>query len=112
MTDTAAPTPITDERAELIGNRWEGSNGTVRYYINDWPALVGLDIERYKSGNICSATYQGQALSNARAGRLLAGKLYIEGGRVYSTIDWDAARLEKPALRSLVVAEINRRQEV
>lgn len=107
---TATQTPITDEQAALVGKRWEGRNGAIRYYINDWAALVGLEIDRYKSGNICGASYRGEPLSNGKAGRLLTGKLWIEGGKLYSTIDWDDARIEEPALRALVVAEIARRQ--
>jgi hypothetical protein len=106
---TADPTPIPDEHAALIGRRWE-RNGTVRYYINDWHTLVGLDVEFYGTGNVRSATFQGEPVSNTKATRLLGGRLWIEDGAVYSTIDWEAARLNKPKLRTLVVEEIARRQ--
>jgi DNA-binding transcriptional regulator YiaG len=52
-----------------------GSDET-RVYINDWAKMAGLLSDRYKTGNIREATLNGQHISNTRAGRVLAAKVY------------------------------------
>lgn len=39
---------------EAIGKKWSKSNGEVRYYVNDWKALIGLEVTYYKTGNVAS----------------------------------------------------------
>ncbi|WP_163275312.1 hypothetical protein [Cellulomonas iranensis] len=100
-------TLITDQQAALVAKRWEGRDGTVRYYIEDWATLVGVELGRYKNGGIRWATYRGQGISNTKVSRLLAGRLWIENGKVYSTIDWNGAGVEKPeSLRTLVLEAV------
>lgn len=36
-----------------IGKRWEPRSGQARYYVNDWEQMIGLHVERYKTGNVC-----------------------------------------------------------
>lgn len=52
------------------GNRWQ-RNGKDRVYINDWAAFAGIETTRYNTGNISSASYQGEGVSNSQAGKLL-----------------------------------------
>lgn len=54
------------------GSEWtHPGTGEIRIYINDWPALIGLDVNRYGTGNISSATLDGERISNARARDIL-----------------------------------------
>jgi hypothetical protein len=78
---------FTAEQIEAIGgNRWTKA-GKDRVYLNDnvWAPIIGLDIQRYKSGNIQYAELNGTKLSNARAARLLACKVYWEAGTIHIT---------------------------
>ncbi len=59
-----------DTMTAIGGSRWT-RNGHDRVYLNEWADLAGLEISRYKSGNIWSAAYQGDTISNSQAGKLL-----------------------------------------
>ncbi|TGB14592.1 hypothetical protein [Streptomyces palmae] len=52
------------------GNRWQ-RNGMDRVYINTWPEFAGIETTRYNTGNISSASYQGESISNSQAYKLL-----------------------------------------
>jgi len=70
----------TEEKLEALGiSAWE-KNGMRRYYINadKVEAVFGLEIGRYNTGNICSARLNGEHISNTKAGRLLARKIYFD----------------------------------
>ena len=76
---------ITNEVLSKIGKAWtHPKTGEVRYYIdNDTAAEIGgLEIERYKTGNISDAWYKGKKISNSEAKRML-GYIY----KVYCTED-------------------------
>jgi len=83
-------TPITEERAALVGRRWQGKGGCVRFYVNGWARLAGLRV------------------GDARP----VGEVWIADGRVHSTVDWTGAGLPDPNLPALVAAEIARRAGV
>lgn len=61
-------------------NRWTKklSNGKVmdRLYIK--PEYLGLELTRYKSGNISSATFNGERISNSEARRIEGTKCYVD----------------------------------
>lgn len=61
-------------------NRWTKklSNGKVmdRLYIK--PEYLGLELTRYKSGNISSAKFKGEAISNSEARRIEGTKCYVD----------------------------------
>ena len=73
------------EELEKLGfNHWE--KGTFnRLYIN--ATFIGLECEYYKTGNIASATFNGERISNSQGYRYKAAKTYIdvETEKVYST---------------------------
>lgn len=60
-------------------NAWiNPRNGEVRYYINGfWYDMLGLELQRYKTGNISYASIDGEKIANGRAGRL-SGKLWAD----------------------------------
>src|SRR5690349_1689450 len=67
---TTKPVVISVETLTAIGgSRWTKA-GHDRVYINAWAALAGLETTRYNTGNISSATYQGEDISNSQAYKL------------------------------------------
>lgn len=81
---------ITAENLEAIGGRRWTKNGHDRVYFNNWPELIGLEINRYRTGNISCAFLDGEQISNRQAGLLLnmINKVYwdIQAGRL--CIQW------------------------
>lgn len=53
------------------GRLWE-KGSMRRVYFNDLEALMGLSISRYKTGNICSASLEGEYISNSAAAKMLS----------------------------------------
>ncbi|PBC72310.1 MULTISPECIES: hypothetical protein [unclassified Streptomyces] len=69
------------------GNRWQ--RGTMdRVYLNDWAQFAGIEVERYGSGSISSASLGGRGIANNRAGQLLGAidKIYFDAadGQLYA----------------------------
>lgn len=72
-----------DELTKLGFNRW--TKGTMdRLYINAY--TLGLEVTRYRTGNISGAKFDGEEISHAEGYRMLAAKTYIDikTGNVYS----------------------------
>lgn len=71
-----------DSLTSYIGNRWNKKGD--RLYLADefMLAAIGLECERYKTGNICYATLDGEQISNSRASRIISfirlSKIYID----------------------------------
>lgn len=65
-----------------IGNRWTKKGD--RLYLEDAFMLsaVGLEYDCYKTGNICSATLNGEKISNSKAGKIASflrfAKIYVD----------------------------------
>lgn len=71
---------ITREQMIAIGGKlWND-----RVYLNEpvWAPMIELEIERYRTGNISSATLGGQRISNAKATRYLASKVFWVDGDI------------------------------
>lgn len=54
------------------------TRGEWRYYVNGWWEVLGLEVERYKSGNICYASLNGERISNRQARNMLEGKVWFD----------------------------------
>lgn len=75
---------FTDDEIKTLTNRgfnrWTKklSNGKVmdRLYIK--PEYLGLELTRYKSDNISSATFNGERISNSEARRIEGTKCYVD----------------------------------
>ncbi|MEU0937549.1 helix-turn-helix domain-containing protein [Embleya sp. NPDC005971] len=104
----AAPKPVVFSVENMVaigGSRWTKA-GKDRVYLNDWATYAGLETGRYNTGNIASASYQGERISNSQAYKILGsidkvwfdaadGKLHCRFGitesRVATREDvWDA----------------------
>lgn len=73
----------TAEKLEELGiDVWECGD-MKRYYINDenLEAVFGLEIDRYKSGNIFSARLNGEGISNNCAAKLIGMKIYFDAAK-------------------------------
>lgn len=64
------------EALENAGARRWTKGDHDRLYIN--AEELGLEYERYNTGNVRSATWCGNRISNADARRLMAGKAYVD----------------------------------
>lgn len=75
---------ITAEQMKAIGGReWTNPNGgELRIYLSDWPPFAGLDIDRYKTGNIRYADLDGERISNSQAAKFILGKVWWEDGKL------------------------------
>lgn len=68
---TAKPAPVTAENLVKVGgSRWQ-KNGMDRIYFNGWAEFAGLAVGLYNTGNISSASYQGERIANRQAGLTL-----------------------------------------
>jgi hypothetical protein len=71
---------LTADNIKAIGgNEWiRGSYH--RIYLNDWHQYAGIEITRYNTGNISSASLGGRSIANGRAYGLLdaVSKVYFD----------------------------------
>lgn len=67
-------TTYTAEQIIAIGGREWIKGDKHRVYLNQdiWTALIGLEVEHYKSGTISSASLDGERISNSQAYKILA----------------------------------------
>jgi hypothetical protein len=92
-----------------LGREWT-KDDYHRIYFDDLPALYGLSVSRYNSGNISGASLDGERISNGAAGRILAaldGKLYYDlaDGKYHGKgIDPDHFRPLVTAIKAKVAA--------
>ena len=105
------PNDAMIQKLEEAGfKRW--TKGTYdRLYIN--ATSLGLEYETYKSGSIRSATFNGEEISNSRASRMLAMKMYIDvtTGELHTTngkgvqVDADLAAAAEALYNSIIQGE-------
>jgi hypothetical protein len=78
------------------GNRWQ-RNGMDRVYLNDWAELAGIETTHYNTGNISSASYQGEGVSNSQAYKLLGSidKVWFDAadGKLHARYGWTESRV-------------------
>ena len=75
---------ITVEKlVEVGGSEWQKGNNH-RVYFNDLHKWYGLETSHYKTGNISSATLDGEPISNSKAAQIM--KRFG-----YTKIDFDVA---------------------
>lgn len=55
-----------DDLSKLPGKIWETDN-LKRYYFNELDKLADFHCNHYKTGNISSASFKGEGISNCRA---------------------------------------------
>ncbi|MFI5687928.1 hypothetical protein [Streptomyces sp. NPDC051636] len=60
----------TETMVAIGGNRWQRGDKD-RVYLNNWAEFAGIETSHYNTGNISSASYQGDGISNSQAYKLL-----------------------------------------
>jgi hypothetical protein len=108
--EDAMSTTLTQAQIDKLGaSEWKHPRtGEVRYYLNGWTGMVGLEVSRYGTGNISSASLGGEHISNAQAGRLLGVKVWVDAtGQVRASHPGRQSLAdEMVALVAPVVAEV------
>ena len=66
---------MINELVNMGANRWM-KGGYDRLYIA--PEVLGLKCDRYKSGNVRYAEFNGERISNSLAREMLESKCYID----------------------------------
>jgi hypothetical protein len=70
-----------EQLVNVGGSLWE-KGAMRRVYFNDLIELFGLNVSRYNSGNISSASLNGEGISNSRAREIISslstGKFYYD----------------------------------
>lgn len=99
----------TDTMTAIGGNRWT-KNDHDRVYINNWEDFAGLDISRYNTGNISSAVYQGEGISNRQAGLILGAidKVWFDAadGKLHARYGYSNPRMGREQVWADVISGI------
>lgn len=97
MTET-----MINELISMGGNRWTKGNYDRIYFNAD---VLGVECDFYKSGNISSAWFKGEKISNSQARRYYGAKTFVDvkTGEVHS----DNAELADAA-RELIQTKVAR----
>lgn len=96
----------TISRLEAKGfKRWQ-KGSLDRLYIN--ATDLGLVVSYYKTGNVSSATWQGERITNADARRLMGSKVWVDvsTGELHVRTDYDNGTDESMTLESVARAYI------
>lgn len=78
----------TATTVKAILSEWTDSRGHVRRYCSNVAEIIGLEVDRYKTGNIATATVNGVGISNSAAGRLLAVKVWLDSDNQVHVDRW------------------------
>lgn len=78
------------------GSRWTKA-GHDRVYINDWDQYLPLEINRYNTGNISWAAWEGDTIANRQAGLLLGSldKVWFDAadGKLHARYGYTESRV-------------------
>ena len=83
------------------GNQWiAGTNHRV-YFRPHY--ILGLQIERYKTGSLRNVTMNGERISNSKAGRIMNAKLYVDvtTGEVVTDLEPEFAKMARLAISTI-----------
>jgi hypothetical protein len=98
----------TAEQIEAIGGKRWTKGDITRVYISDdtLADLVGLDVTRYRTGNIQSATLRGERVSNTEAKRILGSTVYWESGDLRVRTESDHGDTIRAAVHAAVTPDV------
>jgi hypothetical protein len=111
MKRPARPVVLSTETMVAIGgNRWTKA-GKDRVYINDWAQYLPLEINRYNTGNICWAAWDGETIANRQAGLILGSidKVWFDAadGKLHCRYGWSESRIaDREEIWSRIVSGI------
>lgn len=83
-----------------------------RLYVRDLPAAYGLEIDCYRTGNICDARVDGERVSNSEGrrilGRLSMAKIYYD----YADSQWHGKNVNQRDFERIVARLLSSVEEV
>ncbi|MFE4857401.1 hypothetical protein [Streptomyces sp. NPDC056670] len=98
-TRKTAPRPVVysvETMTAIGGRRWQ-KNDMDRVYLNDWAEFAGIEVSHYNTGNISSASYQGDGISNSQAYKLLGSieKVWFDAadGKLHARFGYSESRV-------------------
>ena len=94
---------MTDKLISMGGKFWEKGD-MKRVYLNEWLDLAGVEISRYKTGNIKSAYFNGAKISNSKASELGSVKVFWDCNAEKLMVSGQARALDDvlPGLKSAI----------
>ena len=65
---------------DSIGKRWVARDGSVRWYVNKWHEIAGIEASYYKTGNVYSVSIEGYtSVSNTWFTKnLMSAKVWVD----------------------------------
>jgi hypothetical protein len=75
----------TEEALAIGGSEWTSRDGKVHRVYLSICDLMGVEVERYRSGNVSHAEMNGEDISNAEAMRIMGVKVFVAGGELVIT---------------------------
>ncbi|MEU9761731.1 hypothetical protein AB0D98_18695 [Streptomyces sp. NPDC047987] len=100
----------TETLVAIGGSRWTKA-GHDRVYINDWTQYLPLEINRYNTGNISWAAWDGETIANRQASLILGSvdKVWFDAadGKLHCRYGWTESRVaDREEIWSLIAAGI------
>ena len=101
---------MIEKLVEVGGSEWQ-RGGKHRVYFNNLHEWYGLKLSFYNTGNLSSATLDGDHMSNTQAsrlyGRLCAGRVWWDAadGKFYGRIDDELFRPIVKAIKKEIEVE-------
>lgn len=90
-------TAWTVKTMTAVGGRMWEKNGMRRVYFNNWADLAGLETSHYNTGNIASASYRENGISNSQAYKLAGciDKVWFDeaDGKLHCRYGWTESRV-------------------
>ena len=86
---------------EAGGKEWTGGTNHRVYFKPE--RILGLEIEKYKSGSLRNVTLAGERISNSKAGRIINAKLYVDvtTGEVVTDLEQEFAKMARIAISTI-----------
>jgi len=102
MTNTSTP--------EITLSRWTNPySGQLRRYLDGWEQAIGLEIRRYHTGNVSSATLDGAHISNTEAGHM-SGKAWLDDAGQLHLDHYNGVALTARQVTQRITAALNAAQ--
>ena len=86
---------------EAGGKEWTGGTNHRVYFKPE--RILGLEIEKYKSGSLRNVTLAGERVSNSKAGKIINSKLYVDvtTGEVVTDLEPEFAKMARIAISTI-----------
>ena len=83
------------------GKEWIGGTNHRVYFKPE--RILGLEIEKYKTGSLRNVTLNGERISNSKAGKIINSKLYVNvaTGEVVTDLEPEFAKMARLAISTI-----------